>query len=218
MDTINFALRIDLDGVTPQDVLGLVGGVASNYLVVREGGDENPHVHVFGRTDKKLSAVRKAVQRFLSGDRGNASYSLKQCAEDYDGYLRYLCKGDSSSKLPEVLGRCGLEYTDDWVKQMHSAYWLNNEEIVKSRQKRKRIQTATVVEKLEERCKEAGVLWNQPEKIALEYIRMCKASKKPINVFAARAIVNTVKVVLDPGSEAEKELAALIAPPQMFNV
>jgi len=208
----NYALRIDLDGVDVAAINDWLASVADNFFVVREDPGDNAHCHAFVRSDKKLPAVRKSLQRFLSGDRGNAAYSLKLCAEDYDGYLRYLCKGDSSSELPSVVGRRGLDYTDAWVKDQHAAYWCNNAAIVAARQKRKKISASTMVEKLEERCKEADIPWSRNRDIAKEYIRMCKEQKKAINIHAARAIVNAVQVLLCPDDSAAEDLAIAIAP------
>lgn len=214
----NYALRIDLDGVERSDVRDFIAAAGSCYFAVAETVDgENPHVHAFITSDSKIAALRKKVQRFLSGDRGNASYSLKECSDEYSDYFRYLCKGDSNSQMPDVLCMCGIEFTDEWVKSMHDEYWVNNEALVRQRHKRKKIQSATAVEKLEERCKEAGVLWNQKNEIALEYIKMCKAGRKAINVFSARSIVNAVCVALCPDDSAAKELAQLIAPAECFN-
>ena len=109
-----YALRIDLDGVDVPAIGGFLDQHCTRYYAVREGGTENPHVHIYCRSDKALGALRKAVQRFLSGDRGNAAYSLKACADDVSGYHKYLCKGDSSSVEPDVCLRHGLEYTDEW--------------------------------------------------------------------------------------------------------
>lgn len=213
-----YALRIDLDGVDAAACLELIVRFAVAYLVVRETVDgDNPHIHAFFTSESKIAGVRKAVQRFLSGDRGNAGYSLKECAPEYDDYLTYLCKGNSSTEMPEVVGKHGLEFTDEFITQRHAQYYVNREAIVGQRQKRKLITSATAVEKLEERCKEAGVVWNQKNEIAREYIRMCKSARKAINVFSARSIVNAVAVALCPDDRAEIELAALIAPTECFN-
>lgn len=213
-----YALRVDLDGLVAADVVAFIGRFAVAYLVVRETVDgANPHTHAFFTSESKIAGIRKAIQRWLSGDLGNAGYSLKECAPEYDDYLTYLCKGNSSTELPEVVGRQGLDFTDDWVKERHALYYVNREAIIGQRQKRKKITTATAVEKLEERCKEAGIAWNQKNDIAREYIRMCKCARKAINVFSARSIVNAVAVALCPDDRAEIELAALIAPAECFN-
>lgn len=213
-----YALRIDLDGVDAAAVVAFIARVAIAYLVARETVDgANPHIHAFLTSETKMAGMRKAVQRFLSGDRGNAGYSLKECAPEYDDYLTYICKGNSSTEMPEIVGKQGIEYTDEWVAARHALYYVNREAIVGQRQKRKKITSATAVEKLEERCKEAGIVWNQKNEIAREYIRMCKQGRKAINVFSARSIVNAVAVALCPDDRAEIELAALIAPAECFN-
>lgn len=207
-----YALRIDLDGVSSADCVHYISEHADHYFVVREGGDTNPHIHAYLKSDKKLAALRKSVQRFLSGERGNASYSLKECGEDESGYLRYMCKGESSGDGPEVVGRCGLEYTDDWVKTQHAEYWVNNASIVKARQKRKGMKGPSVIDQLEERVKERRISWDKKQDIAREYIMMYKEAKKPISIHYARSVVNTVQVLLCPDDTAVKYLAAEIAP------
>lgn len=210
--TYRYALRIDLDGVDAPAVAAFLGQHSDSHLVVREGGDDNPHTHAYLTSDKKLPAMRKAVQRFLSGDRGNASYSLKLCADDYSGYLRYMCKGESSGDLPDVVGRCGLEYTDEWVKTQHEEFWVNNVAITKARQKRKGMSGPTLLDQLEERVKERRVSWEKKTDLAREYIRMYKEMKKPINIHHARAVINTLQVVLCPDDSAIDALALQIAP------
>jgi len=218
MPTFRYALRVDLDGIDAAAVVGFIQRFAVAYLVVRETVDgDNPHTHAFFTSESKIAGIRKAIQRWLSGDLGNAGYSLKECAEQYDDYLTYLCKGNSSSEMPEVVGRHGLDFTEEWVKDRHALYYVNREAIIGQRHKRKKITTATAVEKLEERCKEANIVWNQKNDIALEYIKMCKAGRKAINVFSARSIVNAVTVALCPDDTAAKELAQLIAPTECFN-
>lgn len=210
--TYRFALRVDLDNVDIGDLNDWVRDNCDSYIGVREGMPDNPHTHWLLTSKKKLAALRKSIQRFLSGERGNAAYSLKECAEEYGDYEKYMMKGDNEATAPEVVLRCGLDYTDDWIKEKHKAYYVTKEEITKQRQKRKHLAAATAVEKLEERVKAKGFRWDQKRDIAREYIRMCKEGRKAINTFSARSIVNAVCVALCPGEEAIEELTNMIVP------
>lgn len=199
---IAYALRVD-EG---PDVSGWLSRYASTFIAVRESHEgENPHLHVLFRSTQRMSALRKACQRAFPG--GNGSYSLKKCTDDVSGYERYICKGDSESSLPEVVVKQGIEYTDDWVKDNHAAYWVNNAAIHENRQARKRIKSATAVEKLEEICKNLGVKWNDRVRIAEEYIKVCVNARKAINVFQVRAVVNSVSCLLCPDGQAVNLLA-----------
>jgi len=201
----NYALRVDGNG---DDVVPYLDRYASNYFVVREDTGDNEHVHVFLVSDSKLSALRKAAQRLWSG---NGSYSLKECASDYADYLVYLCKGESESVKPVVVARQGLEYTDEWVEERHGEYWVNHAKIVENRQKRKRMRESNIVEKVEEESKNLGLRWTDREEIAKVYIRMYKDSRKGINVFHAKSVVNTVACLLCEDDSAVNDLALRIS-------
>jgi len=201
----NYALRVDGDG---HDVVPYLDRYSSNYFVVREDTGDNQHVHVFFVSDSRLSALRKAAQRLWTG---NGSYSLKECASDYTDYLVYLCKGESESVKPVVVARQGLDYTDEWVEARHGEYWVNNAKITENRQKRKRMRESNIVEKVEEEAKNLGLRWTDREGIAKVYIRMYKDSRKGINVFHAKSVVNTVVCLLCEDDSAVNDLACRIA-------
>lgn len=205
-----YALRADLtDGVAEGLVAWLVA-VATTYLVVKESHDgENPHVHVYMESDKKLAAIRKDFQRKFPGNQGNAGYSLKECNDDIDAYGRYMCKGTDRDTLPDIVARQGLLYTDEWVQDMHDQYWVNNDSLMSN--KRKRACMGNVVEKVELECKAKGIRYDQRKEIALEFVSMYAAAAKPINVFYARQVVNTVSCLLDDSGRAKDLLAAEIA-------
>lgn len=196
-----YALRVD----GSPDISGWLSRYADTFIAVREGGSDNPHIHVLFRSTQRLSALRKACQRAFPG--GNGSYSLKQCAADVSGYERYICKGESEDSLPEIVCRQGIEYTDDWIKDQHSAYWVNNQAIRENRVARKRIKSATAVELVEEQCKNLGVKWNDRVRISEEYIKMLVSARKAINIFQVRAVTNTVSCLLDVSGQATNHLA-----------
>lgn len=205
-----YALRADsTDGVRENLVAWLVA-VATTYFVVKENHDgENPHVHAYLESDKKLPALRKDFQRKFPGNQGNAGYSLKLCNDDVEAYGRYMCKGADRDTLPDVVARQGLVYTDEWVESMHEQYWVNNDAL--NTNKRKRAKLGNVVERLELECKTKGIKWEDRSAIAREFVSMYKSAAKPINVFFARQVVNTVSCLLDDTGRAEEHLASEIA-------
>ena len=197
-----YALRVD-EG---PDVSGWLSRYAATFIAARESHEgENPHIHVLFRSTQSMSALRKACQRSFPG--GNGSYSLKKCTDDVAGYERYICKGDSESTLPEIICKQGIEYTEDWVKDQHAAYWVNNAAIHANRQARKRIKSATAVEKLEEICKNLGVKWNDRVRIGEEYLKLLVGARKAINIFQVRAVINCVSCALCPDGQAINLLA-----------
>lgn len=213
VDMVQFALRLDYKSEYYDRVLAILC-LASRYFAVIEDGDQgqNTHIHAIMYSDKKLAALRKAIQRQFPEERGNGFYSLKECDQDIDAYMRYMCKGSSKESMPVILGYCGLDYNKSSIVDWHNAYWVNNEALAKNKKKRKGKDAGTVTEILEKRCKEKKIRADEREKIAHEYIRMYAEWRKPINVFAARAVVNTVCVILEEdGGTITNQLAYRIS-------
>lgn len=199
VDMPQFALRFDGD----HDVLPMLDHWGGRYLVTREGVDtDNPHVHVFIDTDKDIRAIRKYIQR--AGVYGNGAYSLKACSSDYAGYLDYICKGESESLDPVVVGYQG--FTADQIKQFHANYYVTAESLAEARRKRKKLTSTTVVEEVLEECRNLGLRWTQEEELFRVYIRKYTSGMKGINVFHARQVIATVKCLLDPNGDAEEDL------------
>lgn len=208
------ALRMDWDDSKDyQRMSQWLAAVATCYFVVFEcHSGENPHVHAIYETDKTLNACRVSFKRKFDDKVGNGSYSLKECDDDIDAYMRYMCKGNSKDDLPDVKIRQGLEYTDDKIKEWHDKYWVNNASLAENKKKRKLVRSGeTAVETVERLCKEQGVRKSDREGIAKVYIRLCKDGRKPINTFAAKAIVNTVCLLLDDTDDNLEQLARCIA-------
>lgn len=209
---VSYALRADSNEHLMANLTAWLTVVATCFFVVREFGSapaENPHVHVYFESDKKLEALRKDFRRKFPDNTGNGGYSLKECDSDIDAYGRYMCKGVDRDTQPDVFSRHGLKYTDEWVRDMHAQYWVNNDSLLAN--KRKRANLGNVVEKLELECKEKKIRWDDRKAIALEYVRVYKSAAKPINVFYARNVVNTVSCLLDDSGKAEEQLADQIA-------
>lgn len=206
-----FAFRMDFVDADKEPLVKWLDSSACSYLVVHETHDgENPHVHVVFHSGKKLSALRMDFKRKFPTKIGNGGYSMKECDDDVEAYMRYMCKGDSSDDAPVVLACQGLEYSSDKVAAAHAAYWVNNEALKSNAQKRKKlVKPQTVIEQLEAECKEKG--YKTKEQIAAWYIRKLRDARKPINIFSARAIVNTVWVLVDGSEAAIDQLANSIA-------
>lgn len=206
----HYALRLDVSQEDKEPISTWLSSNGTAFLAVyEEGENENPHVHVVLYSDKRIDSLRKSFVRAFPGKTGNGGYSLKKCDDDVDAYMRYMCKGIDPELGPTVWCHQGLEYTAEKVSDAHGRYWVNHEALVNN--KRKRVKTATIVEELELLCKRKGVKKNDKEAIALEYIRLYRDARKPINIFHARGVVNTVACLLDDSGEAEKALAASIA-------
>lgn len=210
MSTVyRYSLRVDdADGVR-QSLVDYLGSCGGSYFVVFEEAGDNKHYHCYFESERKISAVRKAIQRL--GQVGNGGYSLKLCDAHYDRYLQYMCKGPDAESLPDVVAVHGLMFTDDWIQEKHDAYWVDNAQIRENRIKRKRIASASVTELLEEQCKHKAVAWSNRQLIAEEYINMQINARKSISVHAARAVVNTVQCLLCPDDQAVKQLSEDIA-------
>lgn len=171
---------------------------------VREIGDEgHEHWHWYLEDAKcrKLSALRVSLQREVPQLVGNGGYSLTE-VRDVPKYLRYMAKGDGGSG-PEVAWQYGLPWTDEKVKELHEEYWTENAKIKKRR-------TIGVMDAVIDECKNKNIPWDAREKIAEVYIRELAARGKPINTFAAKAIVNGVQVALCPDDSAIKLFASLL--------
>ena len=82
-------------------------------LAVKEGGeDKKDHFHFY--VEGVLNTWRTYFKRHIGG--GNTVYSVKQCDDDYMGYLRYLCKGENGGE-PMVLFSDGYD-----IKKLHDEY------------------------------------------------------------------------------------------------
>lgn len=206
-----YALRMDYDRSADRGTLSdYLASNSSRYLVVFETAEgENPHVHAIFYSEKKLAALRKAFQRAFPSKNGNGSYSMKACDEKFEDYIAYMCKGASREDPPVVELRQGLDYTDAAIESAHGRYWVNNDAIMEAR--RARSVKLDIVEAVEKVAKENGVRSHERAEVAKIYIRMKKAQKKGINLFQARAVVNTVCVLLDDTGVREEELALEIA-------
>lgn len=210
MPLTEFALRVDGSDHSPLvSVLSQFGA----YFVVRETVEgENPHFHALLVSDKPIKVVRNKLVRTLFPEgtgpavRGNGKYSLT-LVEDADKYRRYICKGVDEDSLPEVVGKCGMEFTDDWVKQRHSQYWDVHAQLEEAARAKK----APVFETVLRECTARGIRWDHDVMICRLYINELAKRDKAINVFSVRSVVNLIKVKLCPDNSAIDALAQAVA-------
>lgn len=209
-----YALRIDgHDHAALSAVLSSLGA----YIVVAETVDDdgtptNPHMHALLICDRKIKDVRNKLVRSLfpsgstSGVRGNAAYSLTAVA-DAAKYRRYICKGLDEVSLPEVVAKCGVEFTDEWVSDQHEQYWDVHRQLKEAASRQKR----SVMEDVLAACTAQQVRWDQDVKICKLYINELVKRNKVINVFSIRSCVNLIKIKLCPDDSAVDHFASLIA-------
>jgi len=205
-----YALRADVLGESFQaDIVQWIRQFDSYMLVFETAKDENPHVHAVIHTQLKIKQLRNSFTYKFKEHTGNKAYSLKQCDDEFDAYIRYICKGTSKDDEPVVWAKCGLLYDDETIREAHGMYWVNNAALVKNRGAATRVEKMKPVELVEKECKELGLKGFDREGIAKVYIRLWRDARKPINVYAARAVINTVSQLLDGGSD--DDLARKIA-------
>lgn len=207
MTHVRLALRCNLPETKKTELVAWIS-TFDGYILVREEKGENHHCHAIIDTIKTCKAVRSDFVRKFPECVGNAGYSVKVCDDDWHAYIRYMCKGEAKEVPPVIWGRSGLLYTDDYVNAAHEMYWVNQAAVLENAGRRKKLDKLNLVEDLEKRCKAAG--HTSRSEIAREYIRVYRDARKGINVFAARAVVNTVWCLIQ-GEHAEEELAHKIA-------
>lgn len=208
-----YALRADVfDGFRARFIRWLTV-IALGWIVSYEvAGGENCHVHVIFDSESDIKKVRNSFTRAFSECVGNKGYSLKLCDDDFDAYIRYICKGEDKDTPPVIWSRQGLDYTDQAIASAHQKYWVNNESIVENAKKRKRVEKDNICEQVEKQAKKLGLKAHDRVEVAKIYMRLFRDARKGINVFAARAVVNTVCLLLDdPNSCSETALAMKIA-------
>lgn len=195
---VQYALRLDYVTQMYDVLLSWLSVNCTRYFVVREvsDADQNPHLHSILYSEKSLNALRLSLKKSFKEYKGNSFYSLKQCDDDIDAYMRYMCKGVDKATLPEVWGYFGFHYTKASIQEYHDMYWVNNEALRRNKRKRGELE-GNMVEQVERIAKAEGVTAWEKDKISKIYIRLYVAARKPINVFAARAVVNTVVCILD---------------------
>lgn len=217
MEYQEYCLRIDVPPNFDEDTLvGWFEGLpdVSGYAMFEFADwakEENPHVHAYVRTTMTSKNLRnKLVRATWRAGTGNGSYSLKICdPSKRDQYAAYCCKGSAKDEVPCIVWLSGWIYQECWVHQMHKQYWDTN---VKLRSIPK---SGSLVTRLLALAKEQRVPWSDKTRLAELFIEMQIANHKPINVFSAKAVCQTVSCLLCPDGAGVKELAVAIFPPDI---
>lgn len=198
-----YAIRLDAED--PTELLAFLDKEEGAYMVVKELEDSNPHFHVVVHSKKKIAAVRAALKRALPNINGNGSYSLS-AVRDLHKYVRYMCKGESVDKKPDIVGARGLNYqTDEWIEEQHDEYWVSALEIARKRDDKK----VPLIPLVIDLCKEKNVKWSDRVAISKLYIKELVSRDKAINSYAVRYAVNLIQIKLCPDDSAIDDLAAI---------
>jgi len=206
-----YALRVDVFEGFKSRLIAWLGIVALGWIVAYECEGLNKHVHLIVDSAYDIKKLRNSFTRTFSECVGNKGYSLKICDDDFDAYIRYICKGPDKELEPIIWSRQGLLYTDAAIKDAHSRYWVNNDALISNSKKRKAVEKENIVEQVEKEAKRMKLKAHERVEVAKIYMRMFRDARKGINVFAARAIVNTVCLLLEGSDSSESMLAQKIA-------
>lgn len=208
---LRYALRLDVFDTDTfrKRVSDWLSASANAFLCVKELSNDNHHVHIIMDSVKSIKVLRSSLTRAFPECVGNKGYSLKVCDDDYDAYIRYICKGGSVDDPPVVWVKQGLRYSAADIADAHAKYWVNNAALVENSKKRARVEKESIVEQVEKEAKKRGLKGHDRVELAKVYIRMFRDARKGINVFAAKAVVNTVSCLLE--GSGEDYLASKIA-------
>lgn len=175
-----YALRADVFQGFQLLLCGWLSGIANGWIVAYEEAADNKHIHAIIDSDLSEKQLRgKFVRKFpdLSGNKG---YSLKKCNDDWDAYIRYICKGDSADKPPVIWSRQGLLYTDEKIAAAHAAYYVNQEAVIANAKKRKAVEKSSIVEQVEAEAKRLGYTANHRVDVARIYLRLFRDARKAV--------------------------------------
>lgn len=205
---IRYAIRMDVIDSMKKRVSEWLSGAGNGFICVKEVSGDNHHVHIILDSVKSIKVLRSSLTRSFPECVGNKGYSLKFCDDDYEAYIRYICKGEPGVP-PVVWCNQGLRYTAEDIEKAHEMYWVNNEALQENAKKRVKVAKENIVEQVEKAAKAAGLKGHDRLGVAKIYIRLFRDARKGINVFAARAVVNTVCCLLE--GSGEDYLASKIA-------
>jgi hypothetical protein len=181
------------------EVKALIESKPIGGWAVREVSGDNEHWHWYLQTDIKIQALRNEFNRKIPELKGNGAYSLT-LVKDTDKYLRYMAKGEDRNHEAEVAWRNGILYSEEYIHELHEAYWAEN-----ARLKKRKVGTS--VDAATDKCKELQINWHDRAKIAEVYIRELHSRNKPISTFSVKSAVNVISIHLCPDDAAIKQLA-----------
>lgn len=136
-------------------------------LIVRHDADEDvnrPHCHLVINFDKTLSTFRQQFKKKFPDYEGNKDYQLKDCSDDGEKPLWYICKYES----PVVLYK--MNYTENDIERFHTE--SNNYVDALKKQK----QTENV--KPQKEYKEKKKIDTFPQRVAKEILEKYKCKPR----------------------------------------
>lgn len=197
MTLYKIAVRIDKE--VDKFVSFLNSKDISGWAVRETVNGANEHVHAYLETLIKPNSLRVLIKRAIPELAGNGSYSI-QDVKDYDKYVRYMAKGESTSLMPQIVWKLGPLWTVEYIEKLHEEYWTENRTLKKRR-------ADTVTDYVIDRCKEEGVAWDDRTAIAEMYIKELVERSKAINIYSVKSNVNLIQVKLCPDDSAVRMLA-----------
>jgi hypothetical protein len=207
-----YAIRMDVNDGMKARISKWMSSSGNGFIVVAENGaeGENKHIHAILDSVKSIKVLRNSLTHSFPECVGNKGYSLKLCDDNYEAYIRYICKGVSVEEEPVVWCKQGLLYTAQHIQEAHDKYWVNNEALIENSNKRRKVEKESIIDQVEKEAKKKGLRQGDRVEVSRIYIRLFRDARKGINVFAAKAVVNTVCLLLE-GDCAEDHLAYKIA-------
>lgn len=206
-----YAIRVDCVPGLQAKLSKWCSEVGTGFICAYEKEGDNEHVHLILDSVKDVKQLRNSFTKKFPECTGNKGYSLKVCNDDFAAYIRYICKGASVDVGPVIWFHQGLDYGVCAIAEAHEMYWVNNASLQENSRKRAKVEGSSIVDQVEAEAKRLGYKGTDRVEVARIYIRLFKDARKGINVFAARAVVNTVCCLLDRGDTAQELLAAKIA-------
>lgn len=203
-DQFEYAIRITFrDFVADSAALSVFLSFSFlEWLVCREQAAED-HCHIYARGALKLKGLQAAFKRFFPEHGGNGGHSIKECDNQVYDYQKYICKGASEDEPPIIISRQGLLFTDEYIAELHAAYWVSNVEIKATAKKRDHLRlNGSIVEQVEREAKKlklSGACYDR-EAVAAIYVKLYVDARKPVNVYHAKGVVNTVCALLSGSS------------------
>lgn len=161
---------------------------------------EREHMHFCINSGKTLVAFRKAFKRMFPGMRGNKDYSLEE-AKDWEALKRYIAKGDSRDRGPDITWSYGVSFSPEHIELLHKQYWAENALITAQRRKKGNIMVET-----ERVCRERRVAWNDRDGITEVYAEMVKDAGKTYDINLARRTVRGVMIAMCPNESYKKDM------------
>lgn len=188
MSTDIISLRIDK---CQQDVTAWIESRGYGGFAVEENNVNGNNLHwhylVVGN-EINVQSFRVMLTRAVKELKGNGSYAVSP-VRDLDHYERYMCKGEAKGKMPIIVWRMSLKYTDEFIQLLHERYWETSQKI------------KNIDDTVYRLCIEKGVSWNDRENIVVIYLRQLVASNRRINEFAVKAAVNLIQCRLSPNED-----------------